>query len=729
VVVRRKLALIARRTQTLKSFFQFLLRVLYRLEVRGQVPDLRRTLVVANHQSFLDALILSTFLPENTLWVVHSQIARQAFFRTLLRGVDYIVVDAARPMALKATIAALEAGRTVMVFPEGRVTVSGAPLMKIYDGPAFIAARSGAQVVPVILDGAVRARGFSRMKGDFELAWFPKITATILPGSTIPMPVAPSGKLRRRKASEAMGRLLRRALAASYRPRSVHQAMLDAIERHGRGRDMVEDFSGTELTYGSLLKGALALGRLASKITAEGENVGVLLPNAAPTLALVFGLFSARRVAAILNFTSGARGVQSALRAACVKTVLSSRTFIERAKLGPLVERLEGVNIVYLEDLRKRLTLGDKLWLILWALPFPRHAVKGPAPDDPAVILFTSGSEGSPKGVLLSHWNLLCCVRQSLLAEDLSRADKLFAALPVFHSFGLLAGFILPVISGIRVFLYPSPLHYSMVPEMVYDRDATILFATPTFLGHYARRAHPYDLRRVRLLVAGGEKLPEDVRQLYLEKFGLRVVEGYGATECSPVIAIAGHLHYKPGTVGEPLPLLEWRLEPVEGIEHGGTLHVRGPNVMLGYLRESAPGVVEPPSSCFGPGWYNTGDLAVVDEDNLLHVLGRLKRFAKVAGEMIALETVEQLAEAASPGAQHGAVTRPEAGRGEMIVLVTTDGTLRREALLRVAREHGTAELAIPRRIIVIEKLPLLGNGKRDYPALARLVEERLESQ
>jgi acyl-[acyl-carrier-protein]-phospholipid O-acyltransferase/long-chain-fatty-acid--[acyl-carrier-protein] ligase len=709
----------------LKTLLRVLLRWLYRLEVRGTPPQGGRTLIIANHQSFLDAAILSTFLPDDTLWVVHSQIARQAFFRWLLRGVEYIVVDAAKPFSLKTTIEALEHGRTVMVFPEGRVTVTGAPLMKIYDGPAFMAAKAGAKVAPVILHGAARARGFSRMKGDYQLAWFPKITATIFPAVEFPMPEAPTGKLRRRKASESMRRVLHRAMAESKRPRSVHDALLDAIDEHGRGRDMVEDYSGTVLTYGKLLKGALALGRLVSKITAEGEAVGVMMPNAAPTLALTCGLFSARRVPAILNFTSGAAGVQSALRAACVKTVLTSRAFVEKAKLGALVERLDGVNIVYLEDLRQRLTLGDKLWLMLWALPFPRRAVRGPKPGDAAVILFTSGSEGKPKGVQLSHWNLMCCIEQSLLAEDISRADKLFAALPVFHSFGLLAGFILPIMSGIRVFLYPSPLHYAMVPEMVYDRDATILFATPTFLRHYARRAHPYDLRRVRLLVAGGEKLPDEVRQFYLEKFGLRVVEGYGATECSPVIAIAGHMLHKPGTVGEPLPLLEWRLEPVEGIKEGGILHVKGPNVMMGYLRESAPGVLEPPSSIYGEGWYNTGDLAMVDEDNLLHVMGRLKRFAKVAGEMIALELVEQLAELASPHAQHGAVARPELGRGEMIVLATTDKELKREALQRAAREMGAAELAIPRRIIVIEHMPLLGTGKRDYPALARLVEER----
>ncbi len=705
---------------------RLLLRLVYRLGVRGTVPASGKRLVIANHQSFLDAPILFSFLPADTLWVVHSQIARIPAFRFLLRAVNHVVIDTTSPFAIKATVELIESGKPVVIFPEGRVTVTGS-LMKVYDGPAFMAARTGAQVVPVIFDGAARARLFSRMSGDYQLAWFPKITATVFPAQTISMPEAPNGKLRRRKAGEAMRRLLQHCLCAARPKRSLHGAFLDAVELHGRSRDMVEDVSGAHLSYGDLLKGSLALGRLVEKVSEPGDVVGVLLPNAAATLALILGLFGSRRIPALLNFTAGVDGLQSAIRAAKIKTILTSRTFLERGKLQPVVDKLEGVQIVLLEELRQRLSLGDKLWLILYALRFPRLATARPDPDSPAVVLFTSGSEGKPKGVVLSHWNIMSNLEQILVTVDVSRADKIFSAMPAFHSFGLTAGLMLPAVSGMRVYLYPSPLHYAVVPELFYDRDATVVFATPTFLKHYAKRAHPYDFRKARILLAGAEKLTDEVRQVYMEKFGIRILEGYGATECSPGISIGSYMKFRTGAIGELLPLMECRLEPVPGVDAGGILHVRGPNVMLGYWRESNPRVLEPPSSSCGPGWYSTGDLALIDEEGFISLLGRVKRFAKVAGEMVSLEVVENVAGTASPGSVHGAVARPDSSRGEMIVLATQDRNLKRDQLQQAARSMGAPDFAIPRRIVYVDKIPMLGTGKKDYPKLAVLVEELLD--
>lgn len=708
----------------LQILIRMLLRLLYRLEVHGEPPRAGRGLVIANHQSFLDAPILWSMLPRDALWLVHTQVMEQWVFRFLLKAADHIVLDVTRPLGVKEAMAALESGRQVVIFPEGRVTVTGA-LMKIYDGPAFIAAKTEAPVTVAVIDGAARARGFTRMRGDYPVTWLPRIRVTWFEPEVIRMPDGRTGRERRRAASEAMRRMLQRAICRAKRKRSLFEAFLDAVEMFGRRRDMVEDAGGTRMTYGRLLRGALALGRLVSKFTGEDETVGVLMPNAAGTLALVLGLMSRRRVPAMLNFTAGLEGLQSALRTAQVKTVITSRTFLERAKLEETVQRLEGARIVLLEDLRGQLTAADKLWLMLYALRVPRRASKPAAPDEPAAVLFTSGSEGKPKGVVLSHWSILSDIEQALTVLDVSPADKIFSAMPVFHSFGLMAGFLLPVVSGLRVYLYPTPLHYAAIPELYYDRDATVMFATPTFLKHYAKRAHPYDFRRTRLLVAGAEKLTAEVEQTYFEKFGLRVYEGYGATECSPVISVSTPMRARRGTVGEPLPLMETRLEPVEGLDEGGLLHVRGPNVMLGYLRESRPGVLEPVESKYGPGWYATGDLAVI-EDGFLRLLGRQKRFAKVAGEMISLELPERIAERASPKHLHAAVVRPDAARGEMIVLATEDAGLAREALQAAAREMGAPELALPRRIVAVDKLPLLGTGKLDYPRIAAMVEERL---
>lgn len=711
-----------------KSLIRTLLQLLYRLDVRGALPAAPKTLVVANHQSFLDAVILWTCLPPSTLWVVHTQILRQPLFRFLLKHVDHIVIDATNPFSLKSAIGVIESGRPVIIFPEGRVTVTGT-LMKIYDGPAFIAAKTACAVAPIIIDGAVRAKGFSRMGAGFPLALFPKIRVTFFPGESIPMPEGASGKIRRRKAGEEMRRLLQRSWFAARPKRSLHDAFLDAVDTHGRSRRMVEDVTGVDQTYGSILKASLALGRLACKLTAENEVVGVLMPNAAATLSLTLGLFGMRRIPAMLNFTAGVDGLQSAIQAAQIKTILTSRAFLEKGKLTTLVEKLQGVTVVCLEDLRPRFTLGDKLWLMLYALHNPRAATIRSAPEDIAVVLFTSGSEGKPKGVVLSHKSILANVDQAITVVDASPADKILSAMPVFHSFGLTAGFMLPILNGIRLFLYPSPLHYSIVPELFYDRDATIMFATPTFMKHYAKRAHPYDFRKARLLLAGAEKLSAEVRELYISKFGVRLLEGYGATECSPVIAINTAMRCKDGTVGELLPGMEYRLEPVPGIEQGGLLHLKGPNLMLGYWRDSNPRVLEKPSSSFGEGWYSTGDLAHIDEDGFLQILGRVKRFAKVAGEMVSLEVVERIADTASPHSVHAAITRPDAGRGEMIIICSQDANLKRDQLQRAARELGAPELAIPRRILHIDKIPMLGTGKKDYPQISKLAEEQIASK
>jgi acyl-[acyl-carrier-protein]-phospholipid O-acyltransferase/long-chain-fatty-acid--[acyl-carrier-protein] ligase len=711
-----------------QAFIRFLLRLLYRVRVRGRLPEAERRMVVANHQSFLDAALLWAWLPRDALYIVHTQVMEEPLFRLLLKFAEYVVIDTTRPMAMKQVAELIESGRLVVIFPEGRVTVTGA-MMKIYDGPAFLAARTGAAVAPVTIDGAVYARGFTRMTGDFPRKLFPRITVTFHPAAELPMPEAPNAKLRRRKASEELRRILQRAWVAARPARTLPEALLDAAALHGRRRELAVDAGGTRFTYGGLLRAALALGRLTGKFTAEGEVVGVMMPNAAATLGLFLGLLGQRRIPAMLNFTAGADGLNSAIKAAGIRTVLTSRAFLERANLQPLAERLEGVRIVLLEDLRATLTLGDKLWLVLYALRFPRKAMRRAHPEEPAAVLFTSGSEGKPKGVVLAHRSILSNIEQVLAVMDVSPADKILSAMPVFHSFGLTAGFLLPVVSGVRVFLYPTPLHYSIIPELFYDRDCTVMFATPTFLKNYARRAHPYDFRRVRLLLAGAEKLTEEIRQTYLEKFGVRVLEGYGATECSPVIAVNTPMKCLAGSVGELLPGMEARLEPVPGIARGALLHVRGPNVMLGYWRETAPRKLEPPASVFGEGWYATGDLAEIDEDGFVTLLGRVKRFAKVAGEMVSLEAVEKLAETASPAALHAAVALPDERRGEMIVLCSQDPGLDRAQLQEAARQLGAPELAIPRRVVYVDKIPLLGNGKKDYPRLQMMVEDMLAAK
>ena len=704
----------------LKSIIRALLRLLFRVRVEGPLANFSqpRLLIVANHQSFLDGLILGVFLPINPVFVVHTEITRNWFFRQMLRLGDHLAVDPTNPMAMKRVVRLIESGRPVVIFPEGRITLTGS-LMKVYDGPAFVAAKTGALIIPVRLDGAERSF-FSRLSGSNPRVLLPKITVSIQPPASITVSKEGNGRARRRKAGESMRKIMQEMIFRSHPAQTLYTALVDAISIYGRGRKMVEDMRQTEYSYNALLKMTLVLGLLVRRISVRGETVGVLLPNLAATLCMVIGMTAFRRVPAMLNYTSGTEGMQSACVAARVSTVVTSRKFLETARLQGQVDALNNVRVFYLEDLQPTVNVTVKLWALLH-LVFPRLLGGGVDPHSPAVVLFTSGSEGRPKGVVLSHGAILSNIAQVRAITDFSVEDRIFNALPIFHSFGLVAGGLLPILTGIKLFLYPSPLHYRLIPEVIYDRSCTILFGTSTFLSNYAKFAHPYDFYRVRYVVAGAEKLSQAVREIWYEKFGVRIFEGYGITETSPVVSVNSPMATRIGSVGQLLPGMEAKLVPVEGIERGGTLHVRGPNLMLGYLHYDNPGVLVPPRSELGAGWHDTGDVVDIDEEGFLHILGRMKRFAKIAGEMVSLELVEKIAVAASPEFQHAASSRPDERRGEAIILFTSDPLLTRERLQQAAQQAGSSELAIPKTITHLPQIPLLGTGKIDYVKLKQM--------
>jgi len=706
----------------LKQLLRLIVRPLFRIRINGDLNAFNneRTLIVANHESFLDGALLGLFLPVDVTFLVHSTVADNPIFAWVLRFVPHLTVDSTNPMAIKQIVRLVESGAPVLVFPEGRLTITGS-LMKVYDGAAMVAARTGATVVPVRIDGAARSY-FGRLAGVYPLRLFPRIRISIQAPRSIPLPDMPSARLRRRRAGELMRAILLDMLVATRPQRTLFDAFLDARQTFGNRYKLVEDVRLQEESYGSLLKMTLALARLSQRLSAGNEIVGLLMPNAAPTLAAILALSSQRRIPAMLNYTAGPGGVRAAIHAAQIRTIITSRAFIEKARLTPLIAQLSDIRVHYLEDFRDQIGTADKLW-ILWHRFLPRQAQVAQTPDAPAVVLFTSGSEGKPKGVVHSHASLLSNVAQIRAIADLNPLDKFMMALPLFHSFGLTCGAILPLVSGCKVFLYPNPLHYRIVPEMVYDRDCTVLFGTSTFLGRYGNFAHPYDFGRLRYVVAGAEKLSEDVRKSWIDKFGIRILEGYGITECGPVVAVNVPMAYRSGSVGQIVPGMTARVVPVAGIENAGELHVQGPNVMLGYLLYDRPGEILPPHS-LGEGWYATGDIVQIDSDGFVHIQGRLKRFAKIAGEMISLESAEQLAIHARPDFLHAASTRSDAGRGEALVLFTTAEDIHRELLAASARALGTSELAIARDIRRVDAIPLLGSGKIDYVTLKAMAEK-----
>jgi acyl-[acyl-carrier-protein]-phospholipid O-acyltransferase/long-chain-fatty-acid--[acyl-carrier-protein] ligase len=714
-----------------KRALRWLLKALYQVEVKG-LENLeqggKRVLIVANHTSFLDAVLLVAFLPGPLTFAVNTFIAQNRLLKPFLALAKIFPMDPTNPLSAKSLIRYLQQDNRAVIFPEGRITVTGS-LMKIYDGTGLVADKSAAMVVPVRIDGA-QYTPFSRLRGRIRLRWLPKITLTVLEPRRVSPPAEIRGRARRKAAGRALAEIMTEMMFATsnYR-RTLFQALLDARRVHGGGHVIVEDIQRRPLTYNKLIAAAFVLGDAIAQKTRHGEYVGLLLPSMTSTVAAFLGLHAYGRVPAMLNYTIGASGMRSACDTAQIKTVITSRRFIDAAKLTDAVRQLgEQVNLVYLEDLAKAITPLDKLngfalaHIASWAY---RRNGGATDPNTPAVVLFTSGSEGAPKGVVLSHANLLANREQLAARVDFSAQDIILNALPLFHSFGLTAGTLLPLFSGMRTFFYPSPLHYRIVPEIAYDVNATVLFGTNTFLAGYARFAHPYDFYSVRYVFAGAEKLQEETRRVWAEKFGVRIFEGYGATETAPVLSANTPMDHAVGSVGRLMPGIRYQLQPVPGVKEGGRLFVHGPNVMLGYLLHANPGVLVPAECELGQGWYDTGDIVTIDGDGFIRIQGRAKRFAKIGGEMVSLTAVEELVARAWPDHAHAVVALPDKAKGEQLILLTEQQDAERGALLAAAKAAGIAEINVPKKIVSVRQLPLLGTGKIDYPAVKTMAEEQ----
>lgn len=715
----------------LRSVARFILRRLYHVEVKGlenfnAAGD--KVLLVANHTSFLDAALIAAFLPEKISFAVNTYIARQWWMKPFLALVDAYPLDPTNPLATKSLIEKLRGGSKCMIFPEGRITVTGS-LMKIYEGPGMIADKAGAQLLPIRIDGA-QYTPFSRLRGKVRLRWFPRITITLLPPRKFYVDESIKGRNRRQLAGAQLYDIMARMMFDSSQWREpLFTSLLSAAQIHGKKHEIVEDIERKPTNYGRFIKASFGLGSALHRICENQRHIGMLLPTATSSSITFFALQAYGYTPAMLNFTSGGAQLLLACKAAQVETVITSQRFVEVAKLEHVIRDLtqSAIEVVYLEDVRRQMRLKDKLTAMIgsWFPTMLHNYTSDVEAEDAAVVLFTSGSEGTPKGVVLSHANLQANRYQLASRVDFGPQDVVFNCLPVFHAFGLTAGTLLPVLSGIKTFFYPSPLHYRIVPELIYDTNSTILFGTDTFLSGYAKLAHPYDLHSVRYVFSGAEKLKEATRQAYAEKFGVRIFEGYGATETAPVLSTNTPMQNRAGTVGRMMPGIEFELEKVPGIEEGGKLWVRGPNVMMGYLRAEHPGMLQP----LEEGWYDTGDIVTVDPEGFITIKGRTKRFAKIGGEMVSLTAVETAVSNLWPQHLHAVVTVPDAKKGEQIVLLTNNATAERDALVTHFRDSQMTELSLPRKVVILRNMPLLGTGKLDYQTAKTIALEETNEQ
>ena len=710
---------------------KLILRILAKLFFRfrafnsGALDTPGPVLLVPNHVSWLDWLFLYMLLDDDWKFVVSQSVSERSWlYRRVMVNERTFPIDPASPYSVKELAQYLQKDGRLVLFAEGQITTTGS-LMKLYDGTGFLLAKTKARVITCYLRGANRLK-WSHQPGRRE--WLPVVTAHFSEVLDSPVPAA---NLSNASARIFLTDWLRERIVEQqfqtemeFGPHSLPEAILDTARKQPN-KIILEDFTLTAITSRRLLVGAdLLADRFAARIAGRQERIGVLLPNMNATPVSLLALWSLGKVPAILNYTAGPATMGRCAELAGLEQVITSRQFLEKGKIdvGSLEET--GVELIYLEDLRSEMTAVRKFGSLVRMRFAPRSLIRmARRGDDSAVIVFTSGSEGPPKGVNLSHTNLLANIRQMLAMSDLDDVDRLFNALPLFHSFGLTAGSLLPLVGGMYSFLYPSPLHYRLVPTAIYDRACTVFLSTNTFLNGYARKAHQYDFHTVRYLFAGAEKVQETTRQLWAQKYGVRILEGYGATECAPCISLNTPMANRPGTAGRLMPGMEYRIEAVPGIEEGGRLFVRGPNVMIGYLNEA-------PNREFQAldRWYDTGDIASVSDDRFVTIRGRLKRFAKISGEMVSLAAVEDALAGAFPQyglrCQTAILSQPDESKGETLVCVTTESRLTIEEVQEAIRNRGLTNLSMPRAILCTREIPKLGTGKVDHRELEKRLEE-----
>ena len=707
----------------MKTCFRVLLQVLFRFRAENMavLKTPGPVLLIPNHLSWLDWLFLWVTLDGDWKFVTSTVTAQTSWLhRKLMINQFTLPIDPNSPYAVKRMAEFLKGGGRLVLFAEGRLSRTGT-LMKLFDGTGFLIYKTKPKVITAYLRGAGRLP-FSPNLG--RKRWFPKVTIHFSPLLTPPdLGTIRVGRARLQLTTWLRDEMVRQQFDVEMALGAQNILLAVAATAHRLPRHIIlEDAAQQTLTYRQLMAAVSGQVQALRGAVVGSERIGVLLPNVNVTPVVFLALWKLHKVPAVLNYSAGAPTMLACAKLAGLKFIVTSRAFFERTKLKEDSFAEAGIRLVYLEDLRRCRNGFTRFGAFLRRRFDSRSALRSsPSTDSTAVIVFTSGSEGVPKGVELTHGNVLANIRQMLAVADFTDGDRIFNCLPLFHSFGLTVGALLPLVRGLYVFLYPSPLHYRTVPTLLYDRNCTIFLSTNTFLNGYARKAHPYDFRSLRYLFAAAEKLQDSTAQVWARQYGIRILEGYGATECAPCLSVNTPLEPRYGSVGRLLPGMELKLETVPGVDAGGRLFVRGPNVMKSYLNVDANAQFQ----ALG-GWYDTGDIVSVDAEGYLHICGRLKRFAKVSGEMVSLAAVEDALAGAFPyyglRCQVAVIARSEESNGEVLLAVTNESKLTLDEIRNAIQAKGLTNLSVPHEIKVIPEIPKLGTGKIDYRELQTLL-------